>query len=93
MNERETIIFLDFANKISNICRMNNQVTTSIKQIKIGPEVIVINGVKGDSELYRIVINNTFKGYIQKRDGEFHRLDGSDIHNLIFARICQEMEN
>ncbi|RLJ80385.1 hypothetical protein BCL90_1148 [Pedobacter alluvionis] len=38
------------------------------------------------------MINQAFNGYIQKRDGEFHRLDGSDIHDLIFARICKQLE-
>ncbi len=63
------------------------------KEIKVGSEVIVINGVKGDDTLYRVVINQCFKGYIQKRDGEYHRIDGSSIHDLIFARICHFMQN
>jgi hypothetical protein len=63
------------------------------KQIKIGGDLIVIDGVNGADQLYRVMINQSFKGYIQKQDGLFHRLDGSDIHNLLFARICQYMEN
>lgn len=59
----------------------------------IGADLIVIDGVKGDSLLFRVMINSTFKGYLQKRNGVCHRLDGSDIHNLIFAKICQYMEN
>jgi len=63
------------------------------KQIKIGGDLVVIDGLKGDDLLYRVMINQDFKGYIQKRDGLFHRIDGSDIHNLLFARICQALEN
>ncbi|WP_443945619.1 hypothetical protein ACJVDH_00475 [Pedobacter sp. AW1-32] len=62
------------------------------RDIKIGPDVISIEGVKGDDFLYRVSINKSFKGYLQKRDGVYHRLDGSDIHNLIFAKICQHLE-
>jgi len=72
---------------------MNTKAATEQTQIKIGGDVVTINGVKGDALLYRVMINQAFKGYIQKRDGEFHRLDGSDIHNLIFARICHAMAN
>jgi len=72
---------------------MNIKAAAEKKQIKIGSELITIEGVKGDTSLLRVVINQVFKGYIQKRDGEFYRLDGSDIHNLIFARICHSLEN
>lgn len=72
---------------------MNIKVAAEKKQIKIGSELITIEAVKGDANLLRVVINQVFKGYIQKRDGEFYRLDGSDIHNLIFARICHSLEN
>ncbi len=72
---------------------MNIKAAAEKKQIKIGSELITIEGVKGDANLLRVVINQVFKGYIQKRDGEFYRLDGSDIHNLIFARICHSLEN
>ena len=72
---------------------MNIKAAAEKKQIKIGSELITIEGVKGDASLLRVVINQVFKGYIQKRDGELYRLDGSDIHNLIFARICHSLEN
>lgn len=72
---------------------MNIKAAAEKKQIKIGSELITIEGVKGDANLLRVVINQVFKGYIQKRDGEFYRLDGSDIHNSIFARICHSLEN
>lgn len=72
---------------------MNIKAATEQKNIKIGGDVVTIDGVKGDSLLFRVMINKTFKGYIQKRDGEYHRLDGSDIHNLIFAKICHSMDN
>jgi hypothetical protein len=72
---------------------MNINTAAFQKQIKIGGDVVVIDGVKGDDLLYRVMINQHFKGYIQKRDGLFHRIDGSDIHTLLFARICQALEN
>ncbi|WP_316826005.1 hypothetical protein [Pedobacter miscanthi] len=72
---------------------MNIKAAAFQKQIKIGADLVVIDRVKGDDLLYRIMINQNFKGYIQKRDGLFHRIDGSDIHTLLFARICQVLEN
>ncbi|NTE00494.1 hypothetical protein G6M26_23385 [Agrobacterium tumefaciens] len=63
------------------------------KQIKIGGDLITIEGVKGDSKLFRVMVNNTFSGYLQFRDGHYYRLDGSGIHDLIFAKICQCLEN
>lgn len=77
---------------ITKLIKMNIKAATSQQQIKLGSDLITINGVKGDALLFRVMINNTFKGYIQKREGEYYRLDGSDIHNLIFARICHAME-
>ena len=71
---------------------MNTKAATEQKHIKIGGDVVTIDGVKGDKYLFRVMINKTFKGYIQKRDGDYYRLDGSDIHNLIFARICKQLE-
>ena len=85
--------FLVIANNISKLCVMDIKAATSRKEIKIGSEVITIDGVKGDDTLYRITINQTFKGYIQKRDGEYYRVDGSSIHNLIFARICHSLQH
>ena len=66
---------------------------TDKKQIKIGADLITVQGVKGDTSLFRITINNGFKGYIQVRDGLHHRLDGHKIHDLIFAKICQCLEH
>ena len=72
---------------------MNVKAATEQRKIKVGYEVITIDGVKGDALLFRVTIDKVFKGYIQKRDGEYYRLDGSDINNLIFARICHVMDN
>jgi hypothetical protein len=63
------------------------------KEIKIGNEFIVIDRVKGESKLFRVVINSAFSGYLQFRDGHYHRLDETKIHNLIFAKICQCLED
>jgi hypothetical protein len=72
---------------------MSIEGATFRKQIKIGGDLIVIDEVKGDDLLYRVSVNQNFKGYLQKRSGQFHRIDGSDIHNLLFAKICQSLEN
>jgi len=70
---------------------MNVKAATKQLELKIGSEVIAISGIKGDDSLYRIMINQSFKGYIQKRGAEFYRVDGSNIHDLIFARISSFM--
>jgi hypothetical protein len=57
--------------------------------LNIGRDLIVVNAVEGADELHRVVINSSFAGFIEKRDGEYFRLDGSEIHDLIFAKICQ----
>ena len=57
--------------------------------LNIGRDLIVMNAVEGADDLHRIVINSNFVGFIEKRDGEYYRLDGSEIHDLIFAKICQ----
>ena len=57
--------------------------------LNIGRDLIVLNTVDGAEGLHRIVINSSFVGFIEKRDGEYFRLDGSEIHDLIFAKICQ----
>jgi len=67
---------------------MNIKAATEQRQIKIGGDVITIDGVKGDSLLFRVMINNSFKGYVQRKDGQYSKTDGSDIHDLIYARIC-----
>ena len=78
-------------NKVSKLCAVDNKAATEKRQIKIGSELVVIDGIKGDFSLFRVMINQAFKGYIQKRDGEYYRLDGSNRHDLIFARICYLM--
>jgi len=72
---------------------MEIKAATEQVELKIGSEVIIISGVKGDNTLYRIMINQSFRGYIQKRADEFYRVDGSSIHDLIFARIANFMMN
>lgn len=76
---------------VSNICVMK-EIAISKQEIKIGGDLISIDPVKGDAQLRRVMINNAFKGYLQIIDGEVYRIDGSDIHNLIFARICHYIQ-
>ena len=72
---------------------MITKAATERKEIKIGADFIVIDRVKGDKTLFRVVINSTFCGYLQFRDGKYFRLDATKIHDLIFAKICQCLEN
>ncbi|WP_316736300.1 hypothetical protein [Pedobacter aquatilis] len=67
---------------------MNNKAATDTKEIKIGSELVSIEPVKGDINLFRINIHQRFKGYILHKDGLYSKTDGSDIHDLIFARLC-----
>jgi hypothetical protein len=54
--------------------------------------VIVISQVKNDLSLFRIISDGVFKGYMQKREGEYHRIDGSSISNEKFEFICQHLK-
>ncbi|KLT63887.1 MULTISPECIES: hypothetical protein [Pedobacter] len=67
---------------------MNIKAATEKREIKIGSDLISIEPVKGDKTLFRISIHQTFKGYIIKQDGQYSKTAGSDIHDLIFARVC-----
>lgn len=55
--------------------------------IKIGADLITIEPVKGDKNLFRININNAFKGYVIRKDGEYSLTGENKIHSLIYARI------
>lgn len=68
---------------------MISKEATETRILKVGQDVIVVSGVKGDATLQRVMINSTFSGYLQNREGEYYRLDGHNIHNLIFAKLCQ----
>ncbi|WP_231465083.1 hypothetical protein [Pedobacter sp. Leaf132] len=57
--------------------------------VNIGKDLIVLNKVEGSDNLIRVMINSKFVGFMEKKNGEYYRLDGHDIHNLIFARLCQ----
>ena len=83
-----------FANYFSNlnICCMISKAATRQKILNVGDNLLVINEVKGDPFLYRVMVNSEFCGYIQWRENEFHRVDGSKINNLIFTRICEVMK-
>lgn len=59
--------------------------------LNIGRDLVVMNAVDGAKDLHRIVINSSFAGFIEKREGKYHRVDGSEIPNLIFADICQRI--
>ena len=71
---------------------MISKAATRQKILNVGNDLIVINEVKGDPFLYRVMVNSQFCGYIQWRENEFHRVDGSNIKDLIFARLCEVMK-
>lgn len=54
--------------------------------------VIVISLAKGDSSLFRIIIDSSFKGYIQKIDNELYRKNGSSIIDAEFKAVCVCLE-
>lgn len=71
----------------------NNKAATETKELKIGSESIQIEQVKGQPYLFRISINQRFKGYIEKKENEYHKVEGYTYHELIFARICHFLKN
>lgn len=55
--------------------------------------VVVISLVKGDSSLFRIIIDSSFKGYLQNIDGVLYRTNGSSIKDNEFKAICDCLES
>jgi len=72
---------------------MNIKAATISKYIKLGADVIEIEPVKGDPNLFRININTRFKGYVIREGEQFSLTNGSDVHQLLFARICDCIKN
>lgn len=66
---------------------------TEKKDIKIGPDLITIEPVKGDKNLFRININNAFKNYVIRKGEEYSLTGETQIHNLIYARIIDCIKN
>jgi len=65
--------------------------TTPERIILFNGRIIVISQVKGEQSLYRVISDGNFKGYIQLREGEFYRLDGSSISDNKFEAICKAL--
>ena len=55
--------------------------------IKIEADLITIEPVKGDKNLFRININKAFKNYVIRKGEEFSLTGETKIHPLIYARI------
>lgn len=72
--------------------RMTIKAATARRELKIGPDLIIIDQVKGNEKLMRVVINNIFVGYLHVLNDQYQRPEGSKIHDLIFAKICQRMQ-
>lgn len=66
---------------------------TEKKELKIGAELITIEPVKGDENLFRIYIDNAFKGYVMNKNGEYSLTGQTKIHSLIYARIIDCIKN
>lgn len=71
---------------------MITKAATPERILSIDDNLIVISEVKGDNSLYRVMMNSHFKGYIQKRDNELYRVDGSSISDDLFSTICIALE-
>ncbi|WP_316764974.1 hypothetical protein [Pedobacter aquatilis] len=61
--------------------------------LNIDNNLIVVSAVKGDSSLYRVMINTTFNGYIQKRLDGFYRLNGCGISDDLFSTISIALDD
>lgn len=70
---------------------MISKAATRQKILNVGGDLIVINEVKGDAFLFRVMINSEFCGYIRWSENQFSRVDDAKIQDLIFARICEVM--
>lgn len=71
---------------------MHIQAGTDTTLICYKNSVMVISAVKADPSLYRVIIDSEFKGYVQRRDGELFRVDGSTIWPDQFEEICRVMK-
>jgi len=72
---------------------MKSKAATDKKDIKIGPDLITIETVKGDENLFRININNAFKGYVIRKNDEYSLTGQSAIHPVIYGRILECIQN
>lgn len=71
---------------------MESKAATLQTILSIGDDIIVLSQVKGDSSLFRVMINSHFKGYVQRREKLLHRIDGSLIKDNLFSTICIALE-
>lgn len=72
---------------------MNVKAATEKIDIKIGADLITIEPVKGDKNLFRININKAFKNYVIRKDGEYSLTSENKIQPLIYARIIDCIKN
>lgn len=71
---------------------MKIKASTPERIISFNNSIIVISLVKGDSTLYRVMIDSGFKGYVQKMGDGLHRVDGNSIKDSEFEAICDALE-
>ncbi|MCX3266524.1 hypothetical protein [Pedobacter agri] len=72
---------------------MKSKAATETKNLKIGADLITIEQVKGDENLFRININNAFKGYVIRKNGEYSLTGQTPIPPVIYARIIDCVKN
>ncbi|MDQ1139400.1 hypothetical protein [Pedobacter agri] len=72
---------------------MNVKAATEKIDLKIGADLITIEPVKGDKNLFRININNAFKNYVIRKGEEYSLTGETKIHPLIYARILDCIKN
>lgn len=72
---------------------MRSKAATETKTLKIGADLITIEPVKGDENLFRININSAFKGYVIRKNGEYSLTGQNPIHPLSYARILDCIKN
>lgn len=72
---------------------MISKAETLTKIIPHGDNTIVVSGVKGDKNLFRVVINSTFIGYLERHaDGELYKVHGSKITAEQYDEICKALK-
>ncbi|KQS36858.1 hypothetical protein [Pedobacter sp. Leaf194] len=70
---------------------MISKASTPERILLFKDRVLVVSQVKGDLSLFRIMSDGVFKGYIQKRGGDFFRVDGSSISDEKLVFLCEAM--
>lgn len=63
------------------------------KELKVGSEIIQLISTDSDQSRFSVYINKEHRGYIEKYNEGYRKVEGYGYHELIFARICYFLEN